>query len=92
MPMYDYHCEANGRTVEVVHSMSKRLETWGELCALAGLERGDTPADAPVQRLVGGGSAVNAPVTPSKVNKAWGEKSKSIHHGPMAAPPRTKNW
>jgi len=92
MPMYDYQCEANGRTVEVVHSMSKRLETWGELCELAGLECGDTPLDAPVQRLIGGGSAVNSPVTPSKVNKAWGEKSKSIHHGPMAAPPRTKNW
>lgn len=92
MPMYDYHCEANGRTVEVVHGMSTRFETWGELCAYARLERGDTPADAPVRRLIGGGSAVNAPVTPSKQSKAWGEQSKSIHNGPMAAPMRTKNW
>ena len=92
MPMYDYLCPANGRTVEVVHGMSVRLTTWGELCAHARLDAGDTPADAPVQRLVGGGSAVNAPVTPSKLNKAWGEKSKSIHSGPMAAPPRGKNW
>lgn len=92
MPMYDYHCEANGRTVEVVHGMSMRLETWGDLCEYARLDLGDTPADSPIKRLVGGGSATNAPVTPSKQSKRWGEESKSLKHGPMAAPPRTKNW
>ncbi|MEX2481153.1 MAG: zinc ribbon domain-containing protein [Gammaproteobacteria bacterium] len=92
MPMYDYLCEANGHTVEVVHGMSTRLETWGEVCEHARLELGDTPADAPVKRLIGGGSAINSPVAPSKVSKAWGDKSKSIHSGPMAAPMRTKNW
>jgi len=92
MPLYDYHCEANGRTVEVVHGMSTRLTTWGELCEQARIELGDTPADAPVRRLVGGGSAVNAPVTPSKQAKRWGEESKSLKHGPMAAPPRKGSW
>ena len=75
MPMYDYHCEANGRTVEVVHGMSTRFETWGELCAYARLERGDTPAE----RRCGAWSA--AAVNPGhavKQSKAWGEQSKSI--------------
>ena len=50
MPTYDYHCEANGRTVEVKHAMSARVSTWGELCALAGIGLDATPADAPVAK------------------------------------------
>jgi hypothetical protein len=52
MALYDYYCEANDRTVEVRHGMSESLETWGDLCQVAGLESGDTPADAPVRRLM----------------------------------------
>lgn len=58
MPTYDYLCEANGRVVEVQHRMSERIATWGELCAAAGLEAGDTPASAPVQKLITGGSVI----------------------------------
>jgi hypothetical protein len=50
MPTYEYYCEANGKTVEVIHSMSNELETWGEVCELAELEVGDTPKDSPVIR------------------------------------------
>lgn len=50
MPTYDYLCAANGRTVEVQHRMSEEVTTWGELCKRAGLEPGDTPADAPVAK------------------------------------------
>lgn len=60
MPTYDYMCEANGRVVEVKHRMSERLTTWGELCALAGLEPGETPAQSPVQRLATGGQVVKS--------------------------------
>lgn len=65
MPAYDYHCEANGRTVEVSHGMTTLLRTWGELCDAADLEVGDTPSDTPLRRvfsapLVGGGSAAGA--------------------------------
>ena len=35
MPAYDYHCETNGRTVEVSHTMTTLLQTWGELCDTA---------------------------------------------------------
>lgn len=58
MPTYDYRCDANGRVVEVKHRMSEQANTWGELCVLAGIEVGDTPADAPVTRLATGGNVV----------------------------------
>jgi hypothetical protein len=60
MPTYDYRCDANGQVVEVRHSMSERLTTWGELCALAGLEPGATPPDSPVERLITGGQVVRS--------------------------------
>ena len=50
MPTYDYHCTANGRTVEVKHRMSEEVRTWGELCTMAGLPLEATPADTPVAK------------------------------------------
>jgi len=58
MPSYDYLCEANGRVVEVKHRMSDKLSSWGQVCEKAGIEVGNTPADAPVQRLATGGQVV----------------------------------
>ena len=52
MPYYEYHCRANGRTVEVRHGMSEHVETWGALSQRAGIDRGDTPVEAPVERLM----------------------------------------
>ncbi len=52
MATYVYLCDANDAEVEVTHSMSEDLETWGELCERAGRELGDTPANAPVQRKI----------------------------------------
>ena len=51
---YQYYCEANDKTVEVEHKMSKKLKTWGEVCAKAGIDLGDTPPNAPVVRLISG--------------------------------------
>jgi hypothetical protein len=45
--MYEYQCEANGQVIEVVHRMSERFTTWGQVCAHMGREPGDTPLDAP---------------------------------------------
>ena len=92
MPMYEYLCEANGQTVEVVHRMSERYATWGELCEGAQIEPGDTPADSPVQRLIGSGSINNQGNTLTKIQAKHGERSKSLSHGPMAAPPRSGKW
>ena len=50
MPTYEYYCEANSQTVEVMHSMSRELETWGEVCELAEIDAGNTKADSPVIR------------------------------------------
>ena len=60
MPSYDYRCEHNGQVIEVMHKMSEKLSTWGELCELSGKELGDTPADAPVVRLITGGNVVSS--------------------------------
>jgi hypothetical protein len=51
MPTYDYLCEANGRLVAARHRISEEILTWGELCELATLSPGDTPADAPVRKV-----------------------------------------
>jgi hypothetical protein len=59
MPSYDYRCPANGQVVEVKHSMQVKLHTWGELCAQTGIALGSTPVDAPVERLISGGSLVS---------------------------------
>jgi len=69
MPSYDYRCPANDRVLEVRHGMNDAVSTWGELCQRAGIELGDTPADAPVERIympggvaaVGGGKTAEAP-------------------------------
>jgi len=52
MPFYQYYCQQNQLTVEVSHTISKRLKTWGEVCERAGIAPGDTPFDAPVTRLI----------------------------------------
>lgn len=60
MPTYDYRCAANDRIVEVKHRMNETVASWGELCVLAGIEAGDTPPDAPVERLATGGQVIRS--------------------------------
>ena len=52
MPTYVYLCDANEAAVEVFHSMSEDIQTWGDLCARAECDPGDTPADTPVYRQI----------------------------------------
>lgn len=52
MPVYEYFCKHNGVSLEVVHSVSSRLNTWGELCRFAGCALGDTPESEPIERLL----------------------------------------
>ncbi len=54
-PRYDYRCELNGQTIEVSHAMNDLISTWAELCALDGIETGETPADSPVHKIISGG-------------------------------------
>ncbi|MEO1236242.1 MAG: zinc ribbon domain-containing protein [Planctomycetota bacterium] len=55
MPTYQYFCPGNHQTVEVMHGMTRRVDTWGELCEIAELEPGATPTDTPVEKLLGAG-------------------------------------
>lgn len=52
MPIYEYHCPANGTRVEVLHGMNEAPTTWGELCQMANIAVGHTDATAKVSRLV----------------------------------------
>lgn len=52
MPNYEYRCAENGRTLEVRHGMEETLGTWGELAGRAGVDPGDTPLEARVERLL----------------------------------------
>ncbi len=60
MPSYDYRCAHNGQVVEVMHKMSEKLTTWGEVCDKANLDLGDTPSDSPVERLITGGNVISS--------------------------------
>ncbi len=39
--------------------MREQITTWGELCQLAGRDLGETPADAPVERMISGGAVLS---------------------------------
>jgi len=58
MPTYDYRCLESGQVVEVKHSMSEKLTTWGEVCNHNGMDLGATSASSPVERLISGGQVI----------------------------------
>ncbi len=60
MPSYDYRCGVTGQVYEVRHSMHEKLTSWGELCKVAGLDPGGVSPNAPVERLISGGSVVGS--------------------------------
>jgi hypothetical protein len=60
VPTYDYRCDFSGKIIEVKHRMNERASTWGELCAIAGLDAGDTPLDSPVEKLITGGQVIRS--------------------------------
>lgn len=62
MPVYEYHCDANGRTVEVMHPIGVSLEIWGQVCYVAQIPLGDTDPAAPVRRVITTPPAVSIPV------------------------------
>lgn len=68
MPAYDYFCETNGKTVEVVHTMNAELKTWGEVCYVAQVPLGDTDPLAPVKKLISA-PAVIVPVANSTLKE-----------------------
>jgi hypothetical protein len=62
MPRYDYFCEENQETVEVIHSIAEKLKTWGEVCTLAGIVIGDVSSEATVVRIITTPPMANTPM------------------------------
>ena len=58
MPVYDYLCPANDRTVEVTHDTAVTLRTWGEVCYLAQMQPGNTDPGAAVHRVIRSAPAI----------------------------------
>jgi hypothetical protein len=77
MPTYDYHCPANGRTVEVSHKLADRVRTWGDLCKRAGLPLAGMPGKSKVERLITGGSLIGS---------LGSAKERPCDSGPCGAP------
>ena len=67
MPRYDYYCEANGKTIEVSHSIKQVLTTWCELCQMANIDLGDTPASAAVRIRITTPPMMNTPTGDSEL-------------------------
>ena len=61
MPRYDYQCDANGRVLEVNHGMNGKVQTWGDLCEMAGVEPGVTSLDASVRKIITTPPMANTP-------------------------------
>jgi hypothetical protein len=80
MPTYDYRCDTNGQVVEVSHRMNETITQWGELCARAGVEPGETPTDSPVHRLATGATSSPRP--------AWVAAWRRLLVAAVAAAPR----
>ena len=68
MPAYDYFCEANGRTVEVTHTIDATLKTWGEVCYVAQIPLGDTDPVTPVQKVISA-PAITIPVSNTRLKE-----------------------
>ena len=67
MPVYEYHCDTNGKTVEVNHTIGIRIRTWGELCYAAQIELGNIDPLAPVRRIITKAPAVAVTVSNSEL-------------------------
>lgn len=82
MPIYDYHCAANDRTVQIIHRMSDDVKTWGDACARAEIEPGDTPADSPVNKVLLGANFMRrkAMGSDSTGGSAYGAMSTTKHY------------
>ncbi len=52
MPAYQYYCEENDQTLEVIHSIDVEIHCWGELCYSSQEPLGNTDFMAPVRKVI----------------------------------------
>ena len=81
MPRYDYICDENGVTLEVVHRISQRIETWGQLCALAQIDAGETDPAMPVRKVFTTAPMANTPAGNSELKNLGFTKLEKRYDG-----------
>ncbi len=81
MARYDYYCEENGKTIEVVHGMSEQARTWGELCQLASIDPGETGLDSPVRKIITSAPMANTPAGNSELKNLGFTKLEKRYDG-----------
>lgn len=67
MPVYEYHCDANGKTIELNHDLDVSIKNWGELCFAANLDFGDTDPTAPVRKIITKAPGVTVQISNSEL-------------------------
>ncbi|MDZ7686366.1 MAG: zinc ribbon domain-containing protein [Gammaproteobacteria bacterium] len=82
MPRYDYFCEANGQTVEVIHSIRDRLGTWAR-CAesTAAVEPGTRLPKHCVRRVILTAPMANMPAGNSQLKNLGFTKLEKRYDG-----------
>jgi len=70
MPVYTYSCKENGQVVEVSHTITAKLKTWGELCYVAQIPLGATDPMSPVDRIMRGAPGIAVPVFNSELKNS----------------------
>lgn len=59
MPLYDYELSSTKEKFEVMHSINRKITTWGDLCLELGLSIGETDPSTLVTRVWNGRVFVN---------------------------------
>lgn len=81
MSRYDYYCDANGQTIEVVHGISQQVSSWGELCILANLDKGETDEESPVRKIITMAPMANTPAGNSELKNLGFTKLEKRYDG-----------
>ncbi|MGV0036706.1 MAG: hypothetical protein ACNYPE_17785 [Candidatus Azotimanducaceae bacterium WSBS_2022_MAG_OTU7] len=81
MARYDYYCDANGRTIEVVHGISQELSSWGDLCRLANIDTGETDEESPVRKIITMAPMANTPAGNSELKNLGFTKLEKRYDG-----------
>ena len=81
MARYDYYCDANGQTIEVVHSISELVTSWADLCQLTGTDIGETDESSPVRKIITTAPMANTPAGNSELKNLGFTKLEKRYDG-----------
>lgn len=81
MPRYDYMCDENGMTVEVIHRIGLQVKTWGQVCTLAQIDPGGTDPESPVRKVITTAPMANTPAGNSELRSLGFTKLEKRYDG-----------